>query len=179
MRHETNASSRWPDVDIVDSATRSRMMSGIRGRDTKIELRVRSALHGQGLRYRLHDRNLPGRPDIVFASRQAVVFTNGCYWHAHNCHLFKLPATNPDFWRAKLDGNRLRDARSLASLHTLGWRTAVIWECAIRGRPSAEVDAHLLALADWVRNSNGNLDCSAVTTSTHQHVNPTLTQSIP
>ena len=134
------------------------MMSGIRGRDTKIELRVRSALHAQGLRYRLHDRNLPGRPDIVLTSRRAAVFTNGCYWHGHDCPLFRLPATNTDFWRTKLEGNRQRDVRSLAALHAIGWRTAVVWECAMRGRPDAEIDVRLLELGDWVRGGAGSLD---------------------
>ncbi|MEO7336644.1 MAG: DNA mismatch endonuclease Vsr [Caldimonas sp.] len=145
-------------MDVVDSATRSRMMSGIHGRDTKIELRVRSSLHAQGVRYRLHNCSLPGRPDIVFTSRRAVVFSNGCYGHAHDCPLFRLPATNTDFWRTKPETNRQRDVRSLAALQAIGWRTAVVCECAIRGRPGAGIYAHLLVLADCVRAGAGNLD---------------------
>ncbi|MFW5333254.1 very short patch repair endonuclease [Hydrogenophaga sp. ZJX-1] len=145
-------------MDIVDRATRSRMMSGIRGRDTKIELLARKALHARGLRYRLHDRKLPGRPDMAFIGAKAAVFMNGCFWHGHDCPLFRLPASNTEFWRVKIDANRSRDIASLEALHAMGWRTAVVWECAMRGRPAYEFAGLLDRLEEWVRKGSGNLD---------------------
>jgi DNA mismatch endonuclease (patch repair protein) len=145
-------------VDIVDRATRSRMMSGIRGRDTKIELVVRKALHARGLRYRLHNRKLPGRPDMAFIGTKAAVFMNGCFWHGHDCLLFRLPATNTEFWQTKIDANRARDISSLEALHAMGWRTAVIWECAMRSRPAEEFASLLDRLEEWVRKGSDNLD---------------------
>jgi len=145
-------------TDIVDPATRSRMMSGIGGRDTKIELAVRKALHARGLRYRLHKRNLPGRPDMAFIGAKAAVFMNGCFWHGHDCPLFRLPASNTEFWRAKIDANRSRDIATLDALHTMGWRTAVVWECAMRGRPADELSVLLGRLEEWIRDGSGHLD---------------------
>ncbi|HZR34096.1 MAG TPA: very short patch repair endonuclease [Nevskia sp.] len=120
-------------VDVVDRATRSRMMKGIRGKNTQPEILVRKALFARGLRFRLHDRSLPGRPDIVIKKHNAVVFVNGCFWHGHQgCRYFKLPGTNPDFWRDKIEGNRKRDLKKAGALTALGWRVAVVWECAVR-----------------------------------------------
>src|SRR6476469_9536278 len=109
-------------ADVVDAATRSRMMSGIRGRDTKIELAVRRALHARGFRYRLDVRSLPGRPDVVLPKWKAAVLVHGCFWHAHDCGLCRIPSTRPDFWREKLAGNAARDARSRQALLGKGWR---------------------------------------------------------
>ena len=97
-------------ADVVDAATRSRMMAGIRGRDTKIEIAVRKALHARGLRYRTDVRGLPGRPDIVLPRWKAAILVHGCFWHAHDCGLCRIPATRPDFWREKLEGNAAREA---------------------------------------------------------------------
>jgi DNA mismatch endonuclease (patch repair protein) len=133
-------------MDVVDAGTRSRMMSGIRSRNTKPEFAVRRALHGAGLRYRLDDRSLPGRPDLVFPRYRAVIFVNGCFWHAHGgCRYFKLPATRREFWRDKLQSNAARDSANLDALRALGWRVAVVWECALRA------GVELGPLADWVR----------------------------
>lgn len=138
-------------VDVVDTATRSRMMSGIRGRDTKIEVTIRKALHARGLRYRTDVRGLPGRPDIVLSRWRAVVLVHGCFWHAHDCGLCRIPATRPDFWREKLEGNAARDARNTTALLDAGWRVATVWECALRGRgPQALIDV-ADRLATWVR----------------------------
>ena len=121
-------------VDVVDKVTRSRMMSGIKGKNTKPELLVRKALHARGLRYRLHDDALAGKPDLVFPKYHAVVFIHGCYWHGHDCHLFRLPATNTEFWSGKIAGNRLRDEENVRLLTVGGWRVLTIWECALRGK---------------------------------------------
>lgn len=123
-------------MDIVDRATRSRMMSGIRGKNTRPELAVRSYLHRCGLRFRLHS-TLPGKPDIVLPKHQAAVFVHGCFWHRHGCRFTTTPSTRPAFWQKKFDANTARDARVRQQLAELGWRVFVIWECEI-GEPSLE-----------------------------------------
>jgi DNA mismatch endonuclease (patch repair protein) len=138
-------------TDIVDRATRSRMMAGIRGRDTKPELEVRRALHKLGFRFRLHSTKLPGRPDLVFPKHQAVVFVHGCFWHGHDCRYFKAPSTRAAFWSTKIAGNRSRDERRARELHDSGWRVMVIWECAIRDRTSDERLAVMARLARWIK----------------------------
>lgn len=121
-------------------------MSGIRGKDTQPELVVRRALHAAGLRYRLHDTGLPGKPDLVFPRHHVVVFVHGCFWHAHrDCRFFRVPATRTDFWQAKLAGNAARDARHVQGLLNAGWRVATVWECAVRARMSLD------PLAEWIR----------------------------
>lgn len=118
-------------VDVVDRATRSRMMSGIRGRDTKPELVVRSYLHRAGLRFRLHAK-LPGKPDLVFPKYRTVVFVHGCFWHRHaGCKYATVPATNRAFWQKKFSDNVLRDKKVLGMLRSLGWRVIVAWECQL------------------------------------------------
>src|ERR1700675_774156 len=116
--------------DIVDSATRSRMMRGIKGADTKPEWRVRRRMHAAGLRYRLRSRDLPGRPDIVFRRIRVAVFVHGCFWHQHpGCRLAATPGSNREFWAAKLSGNVDRDSRTETELKRLGWAVSVVWEC--------------------------------------------------
>lgn len=120
-------------TDVHTPEQRQRNMSRIRGRDTKPEMLVRRGLHTRGLRYRLQDRTLPGRPDLVFPKHRAVVFVHGCFWHGHNCPMFHLPATRSDFWRTKINGNRARDARSVQALLDSGWRVLTVWECCLKG----------------------------------------------
>ncbi len=119
-------------MDIVDQSTRSRMMSGIRARDTEPELFLRRLLHGMGFRFRLHVSTLPGKPDIVLPRYRVVILVHGCFWHGHDCPAFKWPKSNTDFWRRKIEGNRARDLVVQAMLAKLGWRVIVIWECEIR-----------------------------------------------
>ena len=122
-------------TDIVDQATRSRMMSRIRNRDTAPEMAVRRELYSLGIRYRLHNGKLPGRPDIVIGRLRTVIFVHGCYWHRHpGCRLAYTPKSNVEFWQRKLEGNAKRDAENQARLAELGWRVIVIWECEIRDR---------------------------------------------
>jgi len=137
-------------VDIVDSATRSRMMSGIRGRDTKPEMLIRSLLHRKGFRFRVNRRDLPGKPDIVFSGRRAVILVHGCFWHGHDCPLFRLPGTRTDFWASKIAGNRSNDTRVKQALLDAGWRVGTVWECALRGR-HRDVPGAVDALAEWLR----------------------------
>ena len=107
-------------------------MSGIRGKDTKPEIIVRRLLHRLGYRFRLHRKDLLGRPDIVLPKWQTVIFVNGCYWHGHeDCHLFRLPKTRTDFWTNKIEGNRVRDQRNYSALIDAGWKVMIIWECAV------------------------------------------------
>jgi len=138
-------------VDIVDSATRSRMMSGIRGRNTKPETLIRSLLHRQGFRFRLHLRDMPGTPDIVLPRYRAVVFVHGCFWHGHRCPLFKLPRTRTDFWREKIDRNQNNDNRAKMALLADGWRVGIIWECALRGA-GKNIEGVAQSLAEWLHS---------------------------
>jgi len=120
-------------TDVLTPEQRRRCMAAIRGKDTKPELLVRSIAHRLGYRFRLHRRDLPGRPDLVFPSRRRVVFVHGCFWHQHpGCRFATRPATRASFWAAKLDGNRDRDGRMQAELEGLGWQVLTIWECETR-----------------------------------------------
>lgn len=116
-------------TDVVDAATRSRMMSGIRSKDTKPEMIVRRALHKAGFRYRLHDKKLPGKPDIVLPKYRTVIFVHGCFWHGHGCKDFKWPKSREQWWREKIEGNVARDKAVTTKLGHLGWRISTIWEC--------------------------------------------------
>lgn len=138
-------------ADTVEAATRSRMMSGIRARDTKIEVAVRKALFARGYRYRTDVRSLPGRPDIVLPRWRTVILVNGCFWHGHDCGLCRIPATRTDFWKAKLEGNANRDRRNEAALKDAGWRIAIVWECALRGRGSNALGEVVGSLDTWIR----------------------------
>lgn len=122
-------------MDPLTPAERSERMSRIRGRDTKPELIVRRLIHSLGFRYRLHRRDLPGTPDLVFPSRRKVIFVHGCFWHRHpdpQCKLARVPKSNPDFWLPKLTRNRERDVVDQAQLLASGWSVMVIWECELR-----------------------------------------------
>lgn len=140
-------------ADVVDAATRSRMMSGIRGKNTKPELLVRRGLHRRGFRFRLHGATLPGRPDLVLPKYSAAILVHGCFWHAHNCSLAKMPKTRSEFWRQKLTRNQARDVRQLEELQALGFRTFVVWECALRGS-SELVTFTLDRIEEWLRRGN-------------------------
>lgn len=119
-------------MDTLTPAERSERMSRVKGRDTRPEIAVRKLLFSMGYRYRLHDKMLPGTPDIVLSSRRKIVFVHGCFWHRHaNCPLARLPKTRKAFWGAKLEGNRVRDGRVKAALWRMGWSVATIWECQL------------------------------------------------
>jgi DNA mismatch endonuclease (patch repair protein) len=127
------------------------MMSGIRGQNTKPEILVRSLLHRQGFRFRLHVRELPGKPDIVLPRYRAAIFVHGCFWHGHDCPLYRLPGTRPDFWQDKINRNRASDRRARDALLAAGWRVAVVWECALRGS-AADIGHVSQHLAGWLRS---------------------------
>jgi DNA mismatch endonuclease (patch repair protein) len=131
--------ARNPMTDVVDRETRSRLMSAIRGQNTKPELAVRRALHAAGLRYRLHESSLPGRPDIVFPSRRLAIFVHGCFWHRHpQCRFATTPATRSEFWANKFRQNAERDARAESELAATGWTVRIAWECQTKDRSFLE-----------------------------------------
>lgn len=138
--------------DIVPVEVRSRMMANIRSRDTKPELLLRRGLHGLGFRFRLHARDVPGHPDLVFPRWRAALFAHGCFWHGHDCHLFRWPSTRDDFWKAKIERNRMVDARTTAALTAAGWRQGVVWECALKGRERLPIETVLTACTDWLQS---------------------------
>jgi DNA mismatch endonuclease (patch repair protein) len=143
-------------TDTVSPTDRSRMMAGIRGKDTQPELALRRALFARGYRYRLHDRSLPGRPDLVFSKWDAVIFVHGCFWHRHKgCRFATKPATRPEFWEAKFAGNVERDNRQMAALRASGWRVRVVWECDVRRDLGAEVDLAVTWLAQPATRLSG------------------------
>ena len=124
-------------ADIVTPDVRSRMMAGIKGKDTKPELLIRKLLFAKGFRYRLHVKDLPGKPDLVFPRYRAVVFIHGCFWHRHGrCPLTRWPKSKLEFWKPKLEANKKRDRKNLSKLHSMHWEVLVIWECEIRNRDS-------------------------------------------
>ena len=145
-------------VDIVTAEVRSRMMSGIRGSNTKPELLLRKGLHALGFRFRLHDRSLPGKPDIVLPRYKAVIFAHGCFWHGHDCHLFKWPSTRPEFWQAKIARNRAVDERTDAALLETGWRQAIVWECALKGKTRLPLEEVILSCAEWLKSDRPRLE---------------------
>ena len=144
-------------ADIVDKVTRSRMMAGIRGRDTKPEIQLRRAMHKLGLRFRLHEPKLPGRPDIVLPKYRALIFVHGCFWHQHGgCRFATVPKTRPEFWQAKFAANILRDKRNVADLQDKGWKVAIVWECHLKSNGSADIAENIL---EWLITSSSLLEC--------------------
>jgi DNA mismatch endonuclease (patch repair protein) len=143
-------------ADVVDGPTRSRMMAGIRGRDTRPELELRRALHARGFRFRVHVRELPGRPDVVLPKWNAVVLVHGCFWHRHEgCRYATTPATRQDFWEAKFAATMSRDVRNVAALRQAGWRTATVWECELRREGANRVADRVV---DWIRSDSDAIE---------------------
>lgn len=136
--------------DIVTPERRSRMMAGIRGKNTKPELLIRGALFKQGFRFRKHVASMAGAPDIVLPKHRAVVFVNGCFWHRHTCHLFKWPSSNVPFWRQKIDRNVVVNRTAIRALRSAGWRVFVVWECALKGRSRKPLDAVIASICNWL-----------------------------
>lgn len=147
-------------TDIVDQKTRSRMMSGIRGKNTQPEITIRKALHANGFRYLLHNKKLPGKPDLTFTKYKAVVFIHGCFWHGHTCRYFKIPQTRTAFWQDKINGNRQRDAKQLVQLHHAGWRSLIIWECAVRKNNKFSKEKLIDCISNWliIGSSDAQID---------------------
>ena len=119
-------------MDIVSAATRSRMMSSIRSRNTKPEIIVRSLLHRKGFRFRLNVKDMPGKPDIILPRHRKVILVHGCYWHGHQCSIARLPTSSLDYWLPKIQRTRERDEAAVRQLSEMGWKCLVIWECQTR-----------------------------------------------
>jgi DNA mismatch endonuclease, patch repair protein len=141
-----------PRRDPLSEAQRSENMRRIRARNTRPELQVRKALHALGFRFLLHDKRLPGKPDIVLPRWRCIIFVHGCFWHGHDCSLGAKPATNAQFWAEKISANRRRDGVQAAELHRLGWRIATVWECSLKGRNRLGPDQVAHEIAGWLRS---------------------------
>jgi len=140
-------------TDVLTAEQRRFNMSRIRGRDTKPEMLIRKGLHARGLRYRLQDRKLPGRPDLVFPRHRVVILVHGCFWHGHGCPMFRLPATRTQFWENKITTNRTRDTKTHEALLALGWRVLTVWECSLKGRGKWLPDTVLDACVEFIYSS--------------------------
>jgi DNA mismatch endonuclease (patch repair protein) len=136
--------------DVVSKEKRSEMMSGIRGKNTRPEIILRKALFAHGFRYRINDKNLPGKPDIVFPKYHVVIQVHGCFWHGHDCHLFKWPSTRQDFWRQKIESNRKNDRIKSKLLIDGGWRILTVWECAFKGSGRFDFNMLVNKVALWI-----------------------------
>jgi len=155
-------------IDVVDKITRSRMMAGIRGKDTKPELVLRRALHRLGLRYRLHAVDLPGRPDITLPKHRAVIEVQGCFWHRHkNCAFCTDPASNRGFLKTKFDETVQRDERNLAALRKLGWRVAIVWECSVKEQGPEAIAGSIVT---WLRSGRSFKEFSSANAKRPTHI---------
>lgn len=144
-------------MDIVNKQTRSRMMSGIKGKDTQPELLIRRMLHKDGFRFRIHVKHLPGKPDIVLRKYNAVIFIHGCFWHMHDCKYFKWPKSRMDFWRNKLTRNHFNDMINMGKLFGTGWRICIIWECSIRDKAN-DIGELKSRIVKWLTHGNDFLE---------------------
>lgn len=138
----------------MDKETRSRMMAGIRGKNTKPEMMIRQGLHRLGFRFRLHSSKVPGKPDLILSRYGAVVFVHGCFWHGHDCHLFKMPSTRREFWETKIGRNIERDHEVRLALRKLGWRQLIIWECSLKGKQRLPLEIVIQRTAEWIKSGN-------------------------
>ena len=145
-------------ADVHQPHTRSRNMAAIKGKNTKPELLIRTGLHRLGFRYSLHNRKLPGKPDLYFRQYKAVIFVHGCFWHGHDCHLFKWPKTREDFWHEKISANVDRDTRNIQALEEAGLRIGIVWECALKGKTATGLENVLRACSDWLRSDKEKLE---------------------
>ena len=148
-------------VDTVNKVTRRRIMSLVRAKNTKVELEIRRRLFAMGFRYRLHEKDLPGTPDMVFAKYRSVVLIHGCFWHYHRCHLSSLPDTRRLWWKTKLEETARRDSVKTSALRKLGWRIVIVWECGFR-RPGVNrakaLDTITGQVADFLKSEQRLLE---------------------
>jgi len=140
--------------DVHSPSQRSRNMAAIKGKNTKPELIIRSGLHKRGFRFRLHQKDIPGKPDLFLAKYRAAIFIHGCFWHRHECELFKWPKTRPEFWRQKIDANHTRDVTNRGELLARGFRVLYVWECALRGQTKMSLECLLSDIADWIHSTS-------------------------
>lgn len=136
--------------DIVDQLKRKEMMAGIRNKNTRPEMIIRKELFAKGYRYRLHQKDLPGKPDIILPKYRAAIFINGCFWHCHDCHLFKWPQTRKEFWEKKILSNKTRDEINKSALLQAGWRILIVWECALKGKTKLDRVRLIDEIVSWI-----------------------------
>jgi DNA mismatch endonuclease (patch repair protein) len=144
-------------ADVFTPQKRSEFMSAVRTTGTRPEQVIAKALFARGFRYRIGVKGLPGKPDLVFPKWKALILVHGCFWHGHDCHLFKWPKSRVEFWETKIYGNRARDARQREQLHELGWRVCIVWECATR-QTSVRLDAHVDSIQEWLKGTAVELE---------------------
>lgn len=149
-------------ADVLTKQQRQYCMSRISGKNTKPERMIGKALFSEGFRYKLHDGSLPGKPDFVFPKYGAVIFVNGCFWHGHDCQLFRWPGTNVDFWRNKIEKNREVDKRNLSLLKEEGWYTLVVWECALKGRGKLPLGEVIEKISHWLKREENDIEIKGV-----------------
>ena len=145
---------RKTTFDNLTSSGRSELMRKIKSKDTKPEMLLRRSLYRDGLRYRKHRKDLPGKPDISIEKYRVVIDVRGCFWHGHDCHLFKWPSTREEFWRTKILSNRENDQRVLKALKKKGWRVLVVWECAIKGKKRLDSKEVIKKISTWLKSTN-------------------------
>lgn len=145
-------------MDVVNKQKRSEMMAGIKSKDTRGEMAIRKGLHKLGFRYQLHRKDLPGKPDLVFPKHHAVIFVNGCFWHAHNCHLFKWPSSRPDFWQEKIISNKIRDNSNIKKYIDISWKVLIVWECSLKGKTRRNLNEVINTAANWLLYDSQNAE---------------------
>jgi DNA mismatch endonuclease, patch repair protein len=145
-------------MDTVTPAVRSKIMASVGQKNTGAEVLLRKALHRHGLRYKLHDRSLPGSPDLVLPRFKAVIFVHGCYWHSHGCYRSTIPQTRKAFWLSKFEANRVRDARTRAELLSLGWRVLTVWECTLNGKLAKPIGPLVTRVQTWLKSKKPTCD---------------------
>ncbi len=144
-------------MDIVSKKKRSLMMSGISGKNTRPEITVRKILYGHGFRYRINKSEMAGKPDIVLPKYRSLIFVHGCFWHRHNCSLFKWPSSNPEFWKRKILSNVERDKNNIQKLENDGWRICTVWECSIKGKKANEIARAGDRIVKWLLSGSEKL----------------------
>jgi len=145
-------------MDLLTKEKRSWNMSRIKGKDTQPELAIRKALYRKGYRYRIHNKVLPGKPDLVLKKYRAVIFIDGCFWHAHNCHLFKWPKTRQEFWQKKISGNKQRDQRNRTELKKQEWRILTIRECSLKGKTRLTIEKVIHLTSEWLESNDSDYE---------------------
>lgn len=141
-------------VDVVSCEKRSSMMANIKSKNTQLEIKIRKALYAKGFRYRINDKKLYGKPDLVLPKYKAVIFMHGCFWHKHDCHLFKWPQSREQFWKEKITKNVKKDCETLNILQSKGWRVLIVWECSIKGRTRIPFDTVINSIEDWIKSES-------------------------
>ncbi|MDE2856941.1 MAG: DNA mismatch endonuclease Vsr [Chloroflexota bacterium] len=149
-------------TDTVSAKKRSEVMSRVGSKDTKPELLIRKGLHARGFRYRLHVKELPGKPDLVFPRYKSIIQINGCFWHGHSCDLYRFPKSNTEYWKEKIKRNVERDISNIKFLTDAGWRILIIWECAIKRKARLPMEKVLNIASEWLLSEKPNCEIAGL-----------------